>query len=525
MMDIVIKNGLIIDGTERERYKADIYIKDGKINCITDTKDAYEAKETIDAEGQIVSPGFIDTHVHSDLMLLWDRQHSNALYQGITTEILGQDGLSYAPLSKKNLEMYTKYLAGLNGHPDIPYDWSSVTQYRMKFDKTVACNTMYQIPHGALRLETVGMKDVPLVGEAMSKAKQLLDQGLKEGAAAFSTGLSYYPGSYSDTEEMVELCKTVADNDSVYVTHLRSVFRGERFDPVLEAIEIAERSGCKLHFSHFRTTPATAGKVEEVMKDIDAAYERGVDLTLELYPYPAGSGYAVIFLPPFVVEDGFEATLERLSDRSLRQRIIEGIEVNEIACEGYFTHLTKNEAYIGRSFEEVAKERGTSVPDMICDILLEEDLAVGFYSTPPFDDLPTWEQINRDVLELLSRPYYMVGSDAIPLGKNPHPRAFGTFPRLLRFCREYGFSLETMVNRMTKVAADRFGLKDRGTIEMGKAADIVVFDADRVTDTATYQLSRSAPEGISYVLVNGEVAVRKEKTTGIFAGRALARQF
>ncbi|GIQ70551.1 D-aminoacylase [Xylanibacillus composti] len=524
--DVVIKGGCVIDGTEKERFKADVYVKDGKIvEIAADEKPNVVATEIIDATGKIVSPGFIDTHVHSDIMLLWDRQHANGLYQGVTTEVLGQDGLSYAPLSEANLSMYAKYLAGLNGRPPISWDWSTVAEYRQQFHRTVAINTVYQVPHGALRLETVGMKDVPLTGESMKKAKALLDQGLKEGAAAFSTGLSYYPCSYSDTEEMIELCKTVAENDSVYVTHLRSVFRGEPFDPVLEAIEIAEKSGAKLHFSHFRTTPETAGKVDEVMKHIDAAYQRGVDLTLELYPYPSGSGYAVIFLPPWAVEDGFDATLERLRNQSLRKRMMEGIEANTIECVGHFTHLKKNPQYIGRSFIDVARERGQSVPDMICDILLEEELEVGFFTTPPFDAPDIWEQINKDVLELLSRPYYMVGSDGIPLGKNPHPRAFGTFPRLLRFCREYGFRLETMINRMTKTAADRFGLKDRGTVEVGKAADLVVFDPDSVRDTATYLLSRSAPEGISHVLVNGEVAVRNEKVTGVFAGQALSRQF
>lgn len=521
-MDIVIKNGFIIDGTGRDRYMADVYIKDGKIIDITNESKDIIAKETIDAQGKVVSPGFIDTHTHSDLHLLWDRQHAAGLQQGVTTEIIGQDGLSYAPMSKENIAMYTKYLAGLNGKPDIAYDWSTVHDFRMKFDRTVAINTAYQVPHGALRLETVGMEDVPLVGNHLAEAQRILAEGLQEGAVAFSTGLSYFPGSYSDTTEMIELCKTVAEENSIYVTHLRSVFREEEFDPVLEAIEIAEKSGAKLHFSHYRTTPETAGKVYKIMDDIDKAYDRGVDLTLELYPYPSGSGYAIIFLPPFTVEGGYEQTLERLADKRLRNDIMKGIENNTIKCEGYFTHLPKNKQYIGRSFDEVAAERGQSVPDMMCDILLEEKLEVGFYTTPP--NIDTWKRIDQDVLELLSRPYYMVGSDGIYVGENPHPRGFGTFPRLLRFSREHNFKLETMINRMTKTPADRFGFKDRGTLEVGKAADVVVFSPDTVTDTATYEQSRSAPKGIFHVLVNGQVAVRDEKVTGIFAGQALTNQ-
>lgn len=529
--DIVIKNGWIIDGTEKERFKGNLYIKDGRITAITTTdltdKNAeVEAKEIIDANGNIVCPGFIDSHTHSDLMLLWDRQHAAGLSQGITTEILGQDGLSYAPLGRDNLDMYVKFLSGLNGSPDIPLDWSSVREYRMKFDQTVAINTAYQVPHGALRLETVGMRDVPLVGRELAQAQAILDQGLKEGAVAFSTGLSYYPCAFSDTDEMVELCKIAAANDSVYVTHIRTVFReGQYVDPVLESIEIAERSGVKLHFSHYRTSIPDAGQVHKIMKDIDAAHERGVDVSLELYPYPFGSGYVVILMPLWWAVGGYDAMLERLADRSQRQRLIAGMEQNTLPLRGYFTHLPNNPQYIGRTFLDVAKERGQSVPDMLCDLLLEENLQVGFIDAHHsiFESDEGWDRFNQDCLELLSRPYYMVGSDSIPVGRNPHPRGFGTFPRLLRFCREYNYRLETMINRMTKVPADRFGLVDRGQLKVGYAADVVIFDKDRVTDTATYKLSRSGPVGISHVLVNGRVAVRDEKVTAVFAGRALGR--
>lgn len=530
--EILIHNAMIIDGTGRDRYRGNVYIEDGRIKAIVREEESggeiadAQVRERIDAGGQIVCPGFIDSHTHSDTMLLWDRQHAAGLCQGITTEILGQDGLSYAPLSQDNRHMYFRFLAGLNGAPDIPLDWSSVLEYRMKFDRTVAINTAYQVPHGALRLETVGMRDVPLVGPHLAQAQALLARGLEEGAVAFSTGLSYYPCSFSDTDEMVDLCKVAAAHDSVYVTHIRTVFREGRYvDPVLESIEIAERSGAKLHFSHYRTSIPDAGQVHKIMKDIDAAHERGVDVSLELYPYPFGSGYVVILMPLWWAVDGYDAMLERLADRSQRQRLIEGMERNTIPVRGYFTHVPGNPTYVGRNFKDVAQERGQSVPDMLCDLLLEEKLEVGFIDADDaiFESDEGWDRFNRDCLELLSRPYYMVGSDSIPVGPNPHPRGFGTFPRLLRFSREYEFRLETMINRMTKVPADRFGLHDRGELRVGYAADLVIFDPDRVTDTATYRLSRSGPIGITHVLVNGQVAVRNEKPTAVFAGRALAR--
>lgn len=521
MYDILIKNGTIIDGTEKKSYVADLVVKDGAIVGIGHYSED-EAKRVIEAEGHVVCPGFIDTHVHSDVVLLADRQHAAGLYQGVTTEILGQDGLSYAPLSPENLRMYFKYLSGLNGTPDIPLDWSTVREYREKFDRTVAINTAYQIPHGALRLETVGFRDTPLVGKDMEKAKELLRVGIDEGAVAFSTGLSYFPGSYGDTEELIELSKVLAEKNSVYVTHLRTVFKGERFDPILEALEIGWKSGCKIHYSHFRTGPHNAGKVDELMKDIDDAYQKGLDVSLELYPYGFGSSTGVIHLPPWVVEGGYDATLERLADRSLRARIVQDIEKDFPRIDGAFSHLPsgKNLDLLGLSFQEASQVRGQSIPDLLCDLLLDEELAVGILGEIP-NEQRVIDQIEEDLFSLLSRPYYMVGSDAIYLGENPHPRAFGTFPKLLRLAREKNFPLETLINRMTKVAADRFGLTDRGELAEGKAADIVIFDPKTVTDTATITNARSAPKGIRYVLVNGELAVQEEKVTGTLAGRAL----
>lgn len=521
MYDIVLQGGTVIDGTERQGFVADIALKDGKIAGIGKYSHN-EADLLIDAKDYVVCPGFIDTHVHSDVYLLWDRQHASALYQGVTTEILGQDGMSYAPLSKKNLEMYFQYLAGVNGNPDIPLNWSTVKEYRRKFDGTVAINTAYQVPHGALRLETVGFKDVPLVGKDLDKAKKLLAESIDQGAVALSTGLSYFPGSYSDTDELIELSKVLAKKDSIYVTHLRTVFKGERFDPVWEALEIGRKSGCKIHFSHFRTGPNNAGRVDELMKDIDQAYQEGLDLSLELYPYAYGSSTGVIHLPPWVVEGGYEETLNRLADKKLRHQIEKDIEKLFPVIEGVFSALPsgKNNDLLGLTFQQAANKRDTTVAKLLCDLLLEEKLAVGICGEPPKDS-KIIEQIEQDCLELLERPYYMVGSDAIYLGENPHPRAFGTFPKLLRLCREKRFPLEKMINRMTMVPAERFGLCDRGVIQVGKAADVVIFDPNTVTDTATLENSRSAPVGIKHVIVNGKVAVHDGKVTGIFAGKSL----
>lgn len=522
MFDLIIKNGMIYDGSGNHSYKGDIAIVGDKIVGIGNYQEV-ASKDEIDASGLCVMPGFIDTHVHSDMALLFDRQHANGIGQGITTEILGQDGLSYTPLSLDNLNMYAKYLSGLNGYfQDTPLDFTTVEDYLKKFHKKTSINVAYQVPHGAIRLEVLGFNDVPLKGYALEKAKDLMRQSFEEGAVAFSTGLSYYPCSYSDTNELVELCKVCAEYDVPYVTHTRTVFRDQPFDATLEAIEIAKRAGCRLHFSHFRTGPHNCGQAEKLMEPIEKAISEGMKITLELYPYYSGSGYVVIFLPPWVVEGGYDATLERLANPALRKKIIEGMKENTIPPEGTFTHLTKNEQYVGMDFDDVAKERGQSKEDMLCDILLEEGLDVGYYSNPT-PDLEKREQMDKDFIWLLSRPYYMVGSDSIPHGFKPHPRAFGTFPRFLRLAREQGMPFEKFANRTSALPAQTFNLKYRGQIKKDYFADIVVFDGDKVTDNATYKNPRRQPDGIEYVVVNGKIAVYKEKVTGVFNGHAIKR--
>lgn len=522
MFDLIIKNGNILDGSAKKPYQADIAVK-GDIICEIGSLAGAEAKDTLDAAGRYVAPGFIDTHTHSDMTLLFDRQHANGICQGITTEILGQDGLSYAPLSHNNLKHYAKFLRGLNGYfEDVPLDFATVGEYLDKVHEKTAVNVAYQLPHGTVRLEALGFDDIPLKGRALDKAKDLMRQGFEDGAVAFSTGLSYYPCSYSDTDELVELCKVCAEYDVPFVTHTRSVFRGEPFDPNLEAIEIARRAGCKLHFSHFRTTPENAGKVDELLAPMDKAISEGARITFETYPYYSGSGYAVIFLPPFAVEGGYEQTLLRLANPALRKDITDGINQNNIAPIGIFTHLVKNEQYVGMDFEDVAKERGQSVADMLCDILLEENLEVGFFTVPTKDE-SIRRQMDKDFIQLISRPYYMVCTDAISLGLKPHPRTFGSFPRFLRLCREQGLAFETFINRVTANPAETFKLKNRGQIKKDFFADFVVFDGEHVRDHATYENPRRAPDGIAHVVVNGKIEVYNEKVTGLFAGYALKR--
>ena len=529
MLDLILRGGTVVDGSGTAGRRTDVGISGDRISIVGPV--SADAREIIDVEGLTVTPGFIDVHAHSDAMLLADPQHLPKLAQGVTTEILGQDGLSYAPLSRDNLELYRRYLAGLNGNPDIDWDWGSVADFRVRFDRTVAVNTAYLVPHGAIRLEVLGMRDTPMRGRALDEARELLRQGLRDGAVGFSTGLVYYPCFYSDTDELVELCRVVAEAGGIFAPHLRYVSRedGPRIDPLGEAIEIAERSGVALHLTHFRTSPSTAGRVEELLAPVDAASARGLDITLDTYPYATGSSLALSFLPAWAQEGGPEAILSRLADAAEKERIASDVQrvrdaivLTESWDELLITHAPGHPDLVGMTYAAAGRREGSTSPaHLLCDLLLAEDLELGHQSAPP--DPAIAEQLDRDFMALYSRPDYVVATDAILVGDVPHPRGWGTYPRLLgRLRRAHPeVALEMLVQRATSLPARRFGLDDRGLLAAGMAADLVVFDADRISDAATYEAPRQLPVGIHHVFVNGRCALRDGMPTGVLAGRAL----
>ena len=357
MFDVLIVGGSVVDGTGRAAYGADVGVVGDAIAEIGDLSEA-GARRVVNAAGLTVAPGFIDTHTHSDAALLLDPQHAAGLRQGVTTEILGQDGLSYAPLSAENYRLNRRYLAGLLGEPPEDLDMSSVAAFRAHYHNKAAINTAYCIPHGAIRLETVGFYDKPLTGDALDKAKRMIREGMEQGAVGLATGMSYFPNAWSDTDELVELCKVVAEYDGVYVTHLRDVNteRGFGGGEAPEALEIGRRSGVKVHFSHYRTSPENAGKVGERMALIDAAKAEGVDCTLELYPYPTGSSYPIRYLPSDVNDGGPDALMERLRDAGERERMLEYMRdrPNDLAL-AVFTASAEEQGFGG---DEFAGHRG-----------------------------------------------------------------------------------------------------------------------------------------------------------------------
>lgn len=526
MFDVLIKRGTVIDGTGKPGFLADLGISGKRIAAIGELSGADRAR-TIDACGLKVAPGWIDTHAHSDGSLLIDRQHANGLRQGITTEILDQDGLSYAPLSDDNYRMYRRYLAGILGEPPEDLDMSSIEAFRNNYHGKTGINIVALVPHAAVRISTVGFRDVPILNDDLKNAKEIIRKGIEQGARGFSTGMSYYPNSYSDTAELIELNQVVAEAGGVYVTHLRDheVDRGFGKGGVPEALEIGRRSGVKVHFSHHRTQPATAGKVQELMEEIDAAKTEGIDISLECYPYPVGSSFPLSHFFGSFHDGGPDAILERLANPSQKQRYIHELQTlnGKPIEENTWTFIGEESLrhLEGMYFVDVAAERGVSVAEMICDVMLETKLRCGFRGAPPHS-VRIWQQVEADVMSLLEREDYMIGSDSIPLGKFCHPRAYGTFPRVVgRLRRRYGYPLEQVVQRVTQNPALRFGLIGRGVVKEGNFADIVVFDSDEITDLSTFEDPRVYPAGVPYVLVNGKIAVDNGKCTGILAGEAI----
>ena len=524
--DLIIENGLVVDGTGTPGTHDSVGITGTKITAIGDLTTAETARR-IDASGHVVSPGFIDTHAHADGALLIDGQHAEGIRQGVTTELVGPDGLTYAPLAHDMYLMYRQYLSGLLGLPPKDLDMSSISSALNNYHNKTAPNVAMFLGHGPIRVGAVGMEDVPLRGEVLQQAVRTMEESFEQGACGFATGLSYYPNSFSDSEELVQLCKVAARYGKTFSVHTRNhnVDRAYFGGGVEEALEIGRRSGVKVHIEHYRTSATNAGCVDEIMEPIERAKSDGVDVTLELYPYPVGSGHPLSHFPSWFHEGGTDAALERLVDKETKAMLIRELESadSSVLHQYSWTWISSkaNRHYEGMSFTDVAAERGTSIEQMICEVMYEEKFSCGLRGVPP-SSARLWRAVEEDVMSLLDRPDYMVGSDAIPVGGVQHPRAWGTFPRIMgRLRRRHGYPVEQLVQRLAQNPARRFGLAERGEIKEGYRADICIFDPDMINDLSSFEDPMMHPIGIPHVLVNGQLVVEDSECTGIMSGEGI----
>jgi N-acyl-D-amino-acid deacylase len=524
-LDVLITGAQIIDGTGSRARPGSLAIRDGRIVTLSADRSAC-ARRTIDAGGLVAAPGFIDVHTHSDLMLLAEPHAPAKIMQGVTTEVIGQDGLSYAPGTESTLAHFRTALRALNGDPEgLPWDWRGLGEFLDRFDQRTAVNVAMLAPHGNLRAMVLGMENRPATDAELAQIERLLDQAMQEGALGLSTGLTYAPCSFADTRELVGLCRVVARHGGYFAPHLRN-YGPEMEAAVDEVLQVAAAAGVPLHLTHFQASfPSGVGKAGLYLERIARARLQGLEITLDAYPYLAGSTFLAGLLPSWTHEGGPEKLLARLADPGTRETIRREMEVTgsdgfqKVPAQWDIVVVSdvagrENAAMVGKTLEQVARLRGRPPFECFADLLVEEKLAVSCI---------TFIGHEENLQQFIEDPMFMAASDGLLIGARPHPRAWGTFARYLgRYVRQLRIlSLEECVRKMTGLPAWRLGLGDRGTLAPGQAADLVLFDPRSVRDTATYDHPRSHPEGIPYVLVNGTVVKDDGHPTGALPGRSL----
>lgn len=516
MLDVLIHGGRIIDGTGNLWFHGAVGVEGNTVRVFKGDISALEAQKTIDATGMIVCPGFVDMHTHSGLMVLHEPRHEAKICQGITTEVVGVDGNSYAPFNvKEDFDDFLFLNSGIDGRPPMAKHWSSVAEYLALFDGAVACNIAYFVGNAPIRIGSVGWDNRKASAGEMEVQKSILSEAMEDGAFGLSTGLTYPPGSYADTEELTELGAEVNRRGGIYVTHARYTLGDSFMDPFREAIEIGRRSGVPVHISHLNTSrPGGASRLLEL---VDAAREGGADVTFDSYPYPTSSTRLVATLPEWTHDGGVKKLLEVITTSRGRRRLEESFDDNaplwEVARVTNFSR-PHNRQWDGKSVADIADGLGKTILDTVCDLLIEENLGLCYVS-------PTGNPVN--IREFFAHPAHMVGSDGLLLGDHPSPRTHGTFPMILGdMVREEGrLDLAQAIRKMTSFPTQRLGLEDRGVLRDFMKADIVVFNPETIGTPANLRDPKGPPTGIDYVLVNGRIVIENGRHTGALPGVAL----
>ncbi|MGP4019551.1 N-acyl-D-amino-acid deacylase family protein [Saccharopolyspora sp. 5N708] len=526
-MDLVVRGGLIVDGDGGPGYRADVGVVRGRIGQIAGAG-RLVGRRVIEADGLVVAPGFIDMHAHSDLQVLAEPEHTAKVSQGVTLEVIGQDGLSYAPVDDATLATLRTQLAGWNDDPPgFDWNWRSVAEYLDRLDGGIAANAAYLVPQGTLRLLCVGYEDRRATDAELDRMREVLARSLDEGAFGMSSGLTYTPGMYADTGELAALCAVVAARGGYYSPHHRSYGAGA-LAAYAEMIEVSRTSGCPLHLAHATMNfNVNRGRAVDLLSMLDTALAGGCDITLDTYPYLPGSTSLHALLPSWAMAGGVAATLGRLRDPAQRSRIravmeeegsdgCHGVPVDWDTIEINGVRRPDNAHLVGRSVAESARAAGRQPTEFYFDVLVSEELGSSCLMHIGHED---------NVRAIMRHRTHTAGSDGLLVGNRPHPRAWGTFPRYLgHYVRELGvLGLAECVQHMTARAADRLGLTDRGRIRPGFAADLVLFDPDTVADTATFDQPRQQPAGIPYVLVNGVPVIDEGRRTDALPGHALRK--
>jgi N-acyl-D-amino-acid deacylase len=516
--DLLIRGGTVIDGTGMPGRRADVAIRSGRIAAIG-TDLAKNGARVINVKDRVVAPGFIDIHSHSDEAMFVNDALESALHMGVTLVVCGNCGGSSAPVSGLAEAELDRELARLN----VQRTWSSFGEYADAVDRVKpAINVCSFVGHGTLRSCVMGADDRAPTEDELTRMRTLLTKSMDEGAIGLASGLIYPPSAFGTTGELAALCEVVRDKGGLYASHIRNEST-KLLGAVEENLEIGRRSGVRVELSHHKASgQKNWGKVKESTALIERARAEGVDVTADQYPYTASSTGLAVTIPNWVHEGGVAKMCERLADPAVRARIRnEEVETGRAFDRIVIARSRHHPDWPGKSVQQLADEAGKDPLEWSCDALIEHDGAV---------DIVHHSMSEDDVRYVMAKEWICIGSDSranapygpLSFGK-PHPRSYGTFPRVLgRYARdEKLLGLEEAVRKMTSFTASRLRVRDRGVVREGAWADLVVFDPARVLDAATYDDPHRYPVGIEYVIVNGGVALESGETTRERPGRFL----
>lgn len=531
-IDLLIHGGRIVDGTGNPWRHGDVLVKDGRIlDVVAPGQFVGAARQVIDASGHIIAPGFIDIHSHSDLALLMEPGAEQKLRQGVTTEVVGNCGISAATLTKQFKSECQQYARPVLGFADFEWDWSDVDGYMARILAVQpAVNVATYIGLGSIRCAVSGFDSDVSTTEQRHDMVNLLAKAMSQGAVGVSSGLVYAPGSYSSHDEICELVEQAALVGALYSSHIRD--QGDGFlESIAETLDVGRQTGAAVQIAHHKVVgKENWGKVRESLAMIRRARAEGIDAGSDVYPYLAGSTTMTALLPDWALAGGRESMLQRLRDPEQRRLIKKDWVTgrpqwdNRVASIGweniYISHLSTqgNQDLVGLSVSAASafRSRAAETEDFLIDLLIEEGGAVGNIQMACSEE---------DLREVMQEPSTCFGSDGLFSGGRPHPRLHGTFPKILgEYVRDSGvLTIEDAVRKMTSYPASRLGLVDIGLIESGYHADLVIFDPVSVASPATYDQPTQHPVGIRDVLVSGLFAIREGQPTGIRAGRPLRR--